>query len=270
MGRDFAIFVAMLSIFTLAFFAFDVVIAILTLFDGPLFASSPLPLGGTGRALSPDDISLFKAFFGVILFGNLFWRAANLGEEAIRARRQAQALKKQAAEDTLANALGLRRDEDPLTGQLMLVGWRDQQWLSVTINGRNVRIQVRHNASLPATFHIERGQRRETTGNVVLDATLSIRGAAALDTWNDEALMNALMCALHQHPGSTVNNQHVCLRIQQPRLDAEGLEARIQEALAVSNALAQRALPIPAPPKNISDGIGSHATTLPQWEQQKP
>ncbi|MEL6343971.1 MAG: hypothetical protein AAFV53_12630 [Myxococcota bacterium] len=199
-----------------------------------------------GMAMSPEVTQLMGMFFGALLAGWLASRGLWEGAAWWTARNTARAQRRRAEEERFAHALRLRRDEDPLTGRLRLVGKRSDRWLSIDFHRRETIVQLRHDLRLPKDFAITHGAAKTAsptaspTGNPILDTALTIQGADGLPIrWNEEGLMSALMEVVHRFPRSRVDARTITLRAPEISADPDHIETWVQRVVTLRAHLEQ-------------------------------
>lgn len=168
----------------------------------------------------PDASTSARDMPPIVFFGGGLAVFLLVGSKLLqdRVRRQDEAGPKPSRIDALAEQLGLLPETDAATKRPKLTGRRGQVWLAVILEKNAVRIQARHNLSLPAGFSITntetraREPLRPSEGGMVLSQALQFSGTSALDiAWEHPDVAGALMAVLHPHPGSSIDPQRITL-----------------------------------------------------------
>ena len=203
---------------------------------GVLFLARPLIRTLSGGALSPvgsgsgglPPIIIAGVVGAVAMMGGSYW----LQE---RVRRQAKQPPRLTGLAALAQALGLRVEDDPETGKPMLVGNRDGVWLRIRTKG-GFHLSARHGLPLPPGLSITHDSTPSPMrfGRPPLDRILRVHGdaAASIDWKPAEA---ALLAALAPYPGAAVRSRHV--EVPAPQLKPSELAGLIDAVLALIAAL---------------------------------
>ena len=167
-----------------------------------------LPDGSTSARDMPPIVFVGGGLAIAILVGSKFLQE--------RVRRQDEAGPQPTRIDALAQRLRLLPETDAATRRPKLTGKRGQVWLAVHLEKKAIRIQARHNLSLPAGFSItntDKTPRRPLTaaeGGSVLSRALQFAGSEAMTiAWDHPDVAGALMAVLHPYPGSSIDRQRI-------------------------------------------------------------
>ena len=168
----------------------------------------------------PDGSTSARDMPPIVFVGGGLAIAILVGSKLLqeRVRRQDEAGPQPTRIDALAQQLLLLPETDLATKRPKLTGRRGQVWLAVHLEKKAIRIQARHNLSLPAGFSITNTNTaphkplRAAEGGVVLSRALRFVGSESVAIpWDHPEVAGALMAVLHPYPGSSIDNQRITL-----------------------------------------------------------